>query len=490
MAARAVRGSVYSLGASLITWISGAIRLILLTRFLLPADVGVFTQAMVFIALAARLYNFGLDIAVVHRQDERGKLLQTYFTLRVLLLLLSLGGLALATPLISAWYPHMPLLGVVMLALTAAEVLRGLNDVQMTILDRRLAFRRIAAADAASSVVMTIVAPLMAWQGLGVWALVGEQASGYAARSLVVWAGSQSWRARLGWGPDTARWLIQYGWAVWLGGNLTYLLDRFDDFWIGRSLGATSLGFYARAYDFARYSRRVVANPILSVFFPTFARLQQDRARLSRAFFRAASLMIRTGGLFSLLFVLTAPEFIPLLLGPQWLPMLLTFQLMIVYTFLDPLALSASNLLSATGQPQIVFRIRGAQAIFFLPAVIIASRRWGIEGVAVAADLMALLGAILLFRATRRVVDYSQLRLWQWPLLAVIGLAGATMLLTPFWRGLSPWIALIGKGLFITVSYSSILWLAEREQIRAGWMLVWDILRPRLRRTQGQEPPR
>ena len=39
------------------------------------------------------------------------------FTLRVLLLLLSLGGLALATPLISAWYPHMPLLGVVMLAL-------------------------------------------------------------------------------------------------------------------------------------------------------------------------------------------------------------------------------------------------------------------------------------------------------------------------------------------------------------------------------------
>ena len=234
----------------------------------------------------------------------------------------------------------------------------------MTILDRRLAFRRIAAADALS-VVMTIVAPLMAWQGLGVWALVGEQASGYAAvqpgRVVGCKAGGRLARAR----SHTARWLIQYGWAVWLGGNLTYLLDRFDDFWIGRSLGATSLGFYARAYDFARYSRRVVANPILSVFFPTFARLQQDRARLLRAFFRAASLMIRTGGLFSLLFVLTAPEFIPLLLGPQWLPMLLTFQLMIVYTFLDPLALSASNLLSATGQPQIVFRIVAGRLIFF-----------------------------------------------------------------------------------------------------------------------------
>ena len=326
------------------------------------------------------------------------ELLQTYFTFRVLLLLLSLGGLALATPLISAWYPHMPLLGVVMLALTAAEVLRGLNDVQMTILDRRLAFRRIAAADAASSVVMTIVAPAdgLARPGcVGAGGRTGQRIC--RTRSLVVWAGSQSWRARLGWGPDTARWLIQYGWAVWLGGNLTYLLDRFDDFWIGRSLGPhrwvsmpepmTSPAIHAGWWPIPSFRYFSPPLPVCNRIAPGF-----------RAFFRAASLMIRTGGLFSLLFVLTAPEFIPLLLGPQWLPMLLTFQLMIVYTFLDPLALSASNLLSATGQPQCVFALTRRAGHLFPTAVIIASRRWGIEGVAVAADLMALLGAILLFR--------------------------------------------------------------------------------------------
>ena len=86
----------------------------------------------------------------------------------------------------------------------------------------------------------------------------------------------------------------------------------------------------------------MVGNPILAVFRPTYARLQDDRQRLSRAFFRATSVIIRVGGLFSLIFILTAPEFIPLILGEQWLPMLLTFQLMIIYTFLDPVSLSAS----------------------------------------------------------------------------------------------------------------------------------------------------
>lgn len=483
VAASAITGSFYSLSASLITWTLGAIRLILLTRLLLPADVGVFAQAIVFISLAVRVYSFGLNVAVVHRQDERGSLLSTFFTLRILLLAVSLGALALLTPAIGRWYDHMPLLGAVMLALIGAELIRGFNSVQMAVLEKRLAFRRIAMADVASSVVMTVVAPWMAWQGYGVWSLVGEQASGYAARAVVIWTSSSAWRAHFGWDRKTARWLVHYGGTVWLGGNLTYLLDRFDDFWIGLTLGATRLGFYARAYDFARYSRRVVANPILSVFFPTYARLQDDRLRLSRAFFRATGLMVRVGGLFSLVFILTASEFIPLVLGEQWLPMLRTFQLMIVYTFLDPIALSASNLLTATGSPRTVLRIRAVQAVVFMPAVILMSRAYGIEGVAVAADIMVLVGAVLLFNRSKGVVDYSLRSLWLWPILAMLATGGVVLALGPLWASLSGWVVLVGKAVLITVLYTGILWLTERDQIRSGWQMVWGIIGPRLKRS-------
>ena len=206
IAAQAISGSFYSIGASFITWTLGAIRLVLLTRLLLPAEVGVFVQAMVFITLAARIYGFGLNMAVIHRQDESAALLPTFFTLRIVLIATTLGVLALLSPAIGHWYSHMPMLTAVMLALVAAEVIQGLNTVQMAVLDKNLAFRRIAIANVASSITMTIVAPLMAWQGMGVWALVGEQASGYIARFLVVWTGSTAWRARFGW--NWLRWRV------------------------------------------------------------------------------------------------------------------------------------------------------------------------------------------------------------------------------------------------------------------------------------------
>ena len=110
------------------------------------------------------------------------------------------------------------------------------------------------------------------------------------------------------------------------------------------------LGFYSKAYEFSRYSRRVVATPIISVFFPTFAAIQDDRLKLSRAFFRATSLMIRAGAFFSLLIVLLAPEIFTLFLPDVWQPMLLTFQLMMVYTLLDPITLAPHRLLLATGR--------------------------------------------------------------------------------------------------------------------------------------------
>ncbi|NJN55937.1 MAG: oligosaccharide flippase family protein [Anaerolineae bacterium] len=111
--------------------------------------------------------------------------------------------------------------------------------------------------------------------------------------------------------------------------NIKFFTDRFDDFWIGRALGPQSLGYYSRSYEAARYPRYVVATPLVTVFYSTYARLQGDRQRLSQAFFRLSNLMVRVSFGFSLIFILMAPEFVSLL-GETWQPMLVTFQLMII----------------------------------------------------------------------------------------------------------------------------------------------------------------
>jgi len=480
IARHTVKGSAYSVTSSAVTLGLGLARKILMLRWLLPEMVGVGSAALLLLDLATQIGTIGIHSAYVHRKDTDENVRATYFTMNLGLTAVSLLVLALFLPLVTRFYPNYPQLGLVVLAYMGIEVVKAFNMPQMTMMSKNLAFGQLAMVDVVSSVVMTMVGPTMAWMGFGVWSLVGENLSGVLTRGVMFWAIYRPWRPRLGWDRGIVRWFWEYGIKIWWSSNLTYVLNNFDELWTSSFLGPISLGFYANAYDFATYSRKVVANPILSVFFPTFAHLQADKLRLSRAFFRATSLMVRVGCLFSLIFILTAPEFIHLL-GEQWVPMQTTFQLMIVYTLFDPLSLAAQNLLAATGYPGSVLRIRIIQTIIFIPAVIILSFVGGIEGVALATDLMILVGAVLLFRETYRVTEYSSRALWFWPLASMVVTGGVVFGLTSFWASLNLWAAFLLKLILIPMLYGLLLLLTEREQLLTGWNMLWGMVRPRLK---------
>jgi O-antigen/teichoic acid export membrane protein len=318
--------------------------------------------------------------------------------------------------------------------------------------------------------------------------VVGDFAAGVLARFALIHFRIRPYRPRLGWDRTAAGWFWRYGRSVWMNSNLGYVLDNFDDFWVGTSLGKISYGWYSKAYEFSRYPRRVVANPILSVFFPTFAFLQGDRTRLSRAFFRAASLIVRLGGLLALLAAIAAPEVFRLFLPEAWQPMRPAFQLMIVYTFLDPLYLAVRRLLLATGRPGVITRAGWVQLAFFIPAVILGARWWGIMGVALAADLMVLVGVVLLFRAARRVVDYSPAILWLKPAVAVAGITGLAIAAAQSLDGVpDPWV-LAGKLILIPALYMGFLYAVEREQLLAGVRMIRGLLRPSPPADAGKPP--
>ena len=327
---KVIRGSAYSVSASIVTLILGFTRAILLARFLVPAHFGVVALALFYVGLASQLRALGLDQAIIHHQDTEEKFLRTYFTLRLVTSIGALLVLAAVAPLLAKFYPHMPLFLWILLAFIGVEVVHTLVYTQESMLRKVLAFRQLALTDVVASITMTAVAPLLAWHGWGAWALVSEQASGLLVRLVMTWGVFPQWHPWFGWDKSIVKWFLQYGKSVWSVGNLNFVLDHFDDFWIGTILGKTPLGYYSRAYEFARYPRRVVANPLVGMFMPIFARLQHDRLNLSRAFYRVAYIILRTGILVAGAFALVMPEFIHLIIGDKWQPMLLVFRLMLI----------------------------------------------------------------------------------------------------------------------------------------------------------------
>ncbi len=481
LAARAVQGSLQSVAASLLTLAFGFTRAVLLARLLLPEHFGVVALALFYIGLAARLRALSLDLAIIHHRDSDSRFLSTYFTLRLGVDTLAAAILLAGAPLLQRFYPQMGALREVLWVLVAANFMANLGQVQETFLRKNLAFGALARIDVIASAVMTIVAPYLAWQGWGVWALVAEHISGVATRFLLSWLPYRTWRPRFGWHAPSARKLWRYGKPAWMVTNLFYLLDTFDDFWVGTTLGQNALGFYAKAYDFARYPRRVFANPLVTVFMPIFARLQTERERLSRAFYRSAHFILRTGFLIAGGFALIMPEFITQVIGEKWLPMLWTFRLLLIYTALDPLMMLVGNLFLALGRPEV---LRGAaliQTLFFLPAVALGASLGGINGVALAADGMVLLGLGLLYRRLREVVDFSLWRLAGWPTVAFLIAAAVGLVVEQRAPGPVAMVLLYKSTLFVLL-FGLILVVAERGDYFRGGQQIWRIVRDRKNR--------
>jgi O-antigen/teichoic acid export membrane protein len=274
------------------------------------------------------------------------------------------------------------------------------------------------------------------------------------------------WKPRLTWMQPVVRYFLDFGSKNFTSVLLSQVLDQFDDVWAGLFLGKTALGFYSRAYAFATYPRVMLADPIRLVAGGTYAELKHDRRRLSEAFRRTNLFMVRSGFLLAGLITLIAPEFIRIVLGEKWLPMLDAFRLMLVFTLFDPMLNTVANLFISVGQPMLVVRIRGVQLGVMLIGLFVLGPVFGIMGVALAVDLMLVLGIALLLGKAHAYVDYSLREMFAAPMFAlIVGLPlalGASML-----PGLpaSDWYTGAAKLAVFSVVYSGILVLSEYDRL-------------------------
>lgn len=464
LAAQTIKGSAYSIAASGATLILGFGRSVLMARLLAPEDFGVVAFALAFLNLTAPLRDFGLDQALIHRkigeEAPLNEVLAVHFFLRLIAIGLFVLLLLAAIPVLRYSYPQKPLLAPILLALAAGEVVRALGATPTTCLRKEMRFKELAVLQVLTSFSMTIVGPVMAWQGWGVWSIVGERVSGVVAATFVLWSFIRPWRLRWRFDGKLAKWYLGYGKFAFASRILSKMLDEFDDFWVGTALGTQALGFYSKSYEFALYPRRVVSDPIAQVLFPVFARAQDDRQRLSKAYFRISSLVIRVGFLLAGNLALAAPSLIMFLLGTKWTPMTLTFQLMVVYTLLDPLLAVSGNLVNAVGHPEFATRARIAQSIFFVPAVVLGAYWGGIRGVALATDVMLLLGLGLLLYQSRRLVDVSFRKMLAGPLLALLFGVAVGLAIERLVSGVSL-LASVLRVIGFTLGYSSLLIVFE-----------------------------
>lgn len=381
----------------------GLISTLILARLLAPGDFGVIAMALSFIAMAEMMVAFGFDTAIIHNQSATTAHLNSAWTCSFLLgMFITALMVSLAYP-VSVFYQKPELMWVVM-ALAFGPIITGAQNIGVVAFRKELDFRKEFRFQVSRKLIsFSIVVPL-AFFLRSYWALVTGILVSNVASTVISYL-MHPYRPRL----DLSKALDLFKFSRWLLLNnfAGFLKERSADFFIGRAVGATSLGTYNLAYELSNLPTTEIGGPINRALLPGFAKMQ-DHAEISAAYTNAVGLL----SLFALpsaasIFAL-APYLVPVVLGEKWLEAVPLMQLLAFNGALLLFHSSICAVLIGRGFPArvMVANVSYALVLIVMMGLAVTLRPdWGVLAVANAALLTSILATPLYLHQLKRSLN-------------------------------------------------------------------------------------
>jgi O-antigen/teichoic acid export membrane protein len=310
---RAIHAGLWTIGARLASRVVDFLTLLVLARFLGPADFGLVATAMTLIFIVEAVLELPLSSALVRLQDVTLRTYQTAFTLGLLRGLLVAGLMAALASPIAVFYGDERLV-LLICALALAPATRGLISPRMIVFEKALDFRRKGILELIGKSIASAVAITIAVTSGSYWAV----AAGTVMTPTVMMISSYvvaPMRPRL----TLADWslfsdLIGWNFISQTIGAVNWQIDRIL---LPRFIDVASFGRFAAANDLSALPYQAIAQPAAAPLMSAFV-AARDNGRIREAYLSSsASLILLLMPIFVFMAMLSGPV-IRVLLGPQW----------------------------------------------------------------------------------------------------------------------------------------------------------------------------
>ena len=383
--------------SQLVSWAS----FLLIVRLLSPADFGIAAMAVILWPYLRFLGEFGIGQTIVTMRDLTQDQIAQLNSVALLLGFVCFGlGAILAKPL--ALFFRTPALAPVVIVTCIGLIPLGSKAVSEGLLAREMRFRRLATYEAILSVVSAIVTLLLAYWGMGYWALVLGNLAGYTVRSILVVI-SRPYRYAL---PrlSSLRKPMKFGWHVLVSLVAWSAYERLDNVTAGRVLGQAALGFYGLAWSLANVPLEKLTTLVTTILPSYLAAVQKEPAALRRYLRTLTEVLALATFPTTIGLALVARELVPFAMGTKWEPMVTPLEILAVYTTFRSIVALLPKVLTAVGNPHFVMW-NDLRALIILPCAFYVGSRWGIAGIAWAWVVAYPLVALPLYWKTFRTIE-------------------------------------------------------------------------------------
>lgn len=399
------------------------------SRLLDPVAFGLMAMANLVVLFTQYFARMGLASALVQKPELSEEEVRASSTAGIAVGLACLGVIWLLAPALAGLF-RAPDLVPILRALGVSFVFMGWSMTGLGLLRRELRFRTLSMISVGCYVLgYLIVGVGLALLGAGVWSLVAGSVVSTAVQAVWQYAILRHpVRPVLRWEPYRA--VCSYGARLSGAYLLDYVGGNLDTFTAIRIATTAVVGQYTRAYYLVfQPLSNYLAQALTNVLFSTLSRIQQDLARLRRAYFSVLSL----GNL--VLFpvcagiAVAAHELVLVVLGPQWglavglVPWFALAGGCHVVSQLTQLLADARAELNRSLAVQTAYIV--ALALLLLLALPFRSRGvWVVAAAVACAEVLRYLAYLAL---ARRVLAMGWARVWQAHVPAAFASAGVAL---------------------------------------------------------------
>ena len=328
---------------------------LLLARLLSPSDFGTIGMLGIFMAISGTFIDSGFSSALIRKPEISDKDYSTAFYFNIVVGLICYAIMFVCSPLIARFF-DMPILNGIVKVYSVTLFINSLTSVQYAKLNRELNFKLQARISFVSALVTGILGVVLAYLGLGVWALVWQSIASAVLRALLLWIFAH-WHPTSRFSKESFKYLFSFGSKLLAAGLLHTLYSNLSTLAIGKFYTSNDLGYYSRGNQFATLPSSNITGILQKVTFPLLAKIQNDDERLIavyRKYIRTTSC-----GIFFLMTLLAAlaKPLICMLLTDKWATAAIYCQLFCFALMFDHICQLNLNLLYVKGRSDLILRL-------------------------------------------------------------------------------------------------------------------------------------
>ncbi len=377
---------------------------IVLARLLFPEDYGLIGMLSIFIAVSEVFIQSGISQALIQKTDCTDEDFSTAFYFNVSISVFIYLVLFITAPYIADFY-HEPQLVTLTRVLSLNFVFGSLNIVQQSKLTKAMNFKPLAIISLACTLFSGVVGIVMAYKGLGVWALVGQTLSATLLR-VFFFPMFTKWHPNRLFSYQSFIHLWGYGSKILVTGIIDVIIRNLSNILIGRFYDKEQVGYFSKARNFSDIPSQTISSILGTVIFPVLSEIQDDKLRLTFIYKKVLLNTIVLTFPIMIILALLAKPLVVLLFTEKWLPAVPLLQALMLARIFLPLNYLNAGLLQGTGEAKLYMKLYFIAGPLSLIAIAVAIP-FGVLAMAWATFISALLYYLVFAIVIGAKIHYS-----------------------------------------------------------------------------------